>query len=103
MQRRVASLLWRGLASTTLTTVGIGGQLVLEIVDQIIDGVADSTIERIIGAIKINPAANALNVFYRLGLVLVSDDAMSAGAVPDPFADPASWMWEQSGRRTLRC
>ena len=89
--------MWRGLASTVLTTVSVGSQLVLEIVDQIIDGVPDSTIERIVGAIKINPAANALNVFYRTGLVVVTDDAMAAGAVPDPFADPASWLWESSG------
>ena len=42
--------------------------------------------------------ANAINQlnFVRSGLIVVDADAFTAGAVPDPWADGASWLWEHS-------
>ena len=56
----------------------------------------DGTIIRIVGSIKWHPTVVNLDVFARFGLVVMDEDARSAGAVPDPWADPTQWLWEET-------
>ena len=95
--RRTGSLVWRGIASTGLVTLGIGTQLILEILDSAIDNIANATIMRILGHVDLRASATNSNLFWRLGVILVSDDAIAVSAVPDPFEDAAAWMYENSG------
>ena len=93
----VASLVWRGIASTNITALAIGAQTVVEVLDQTIDDIAHGTIMRILGNLTMRAAAANLQIFFRAGLIVVTDDALVAGAVPEPWADPAPWMWEDTG------
>ena len=43
-------------------------------------------------------ASNNTDSSWRAGLIVVTDDALAAAAVPEPGADPAQWMWEESGQ-----
>ena len=70
--------------------------MVVEVVDQTIDDVPSGTIVRTIGSLTLRALTAAQSVFFRAGLIIVTDDALQAGAVPDPWVDPASWMWEHA-------
>ena len=94
---RTASLLWRGIASTGLTTVNAGVQAVVEILDTSLDDIADSTIMRILGSLTMKCGAPNQNVFWRGGLFVMTDDAFIAGGNPEPWLDPVQWMWEDAG------
>ena len=91
-------MVWRGIAATAVTNHAIGSQAVIEVLDSIIDDIAGSTIVRILGEIALSPSGAAAHALYRLGLLVVTDDAMEAGAVPEPWNDSVSWMWEVAGR-----
>ena len=89
--------MWRGTASTGGTTQVINSQTGLQILDPVSDDIADATIMRIIGTIHMRPlAANAAS-FYRIGLITLDADAFAAIALPEPWVDPAAWMYETSG------
>ena len=36
------------------------------------------------------------NIVYNFGMITLNDDATDALAVPDPWVDPANWLWEWS-------
>jgi len=98
---KTASLVWRGISSAAETVVAADAQAVVEVIDQIVDDVADSTIMRILGRLSIRTGAVDLRLFYRAGLMVVTDDALTAAAVPEPWIDPASFMWEDAGTHLM--
>ena len=94
---KTASLVWRGLASASISSTSIAGQLAIEIIDPSVDDYADATILRIIGRLTLSPEAINANVMWRYGLVTVEGDAVGAGGIPDPWADATNWMYEDGG------
>ena len=89
---------WFGVASTANAGQSAGTQSTLVIVQPSIDLTAnDGTVVRIVGDFLLRCSAAALDAFYRLGIIVVDEDARVAGAVPDPWTDPAAWMWERTG------
>ena len=96
---RTGRLLWAGVAATAISALGIGNQSGLSIVDPVTDAFSvGSTIRRIRGFVTLRGQAEGLNILWRMGVITMGDDAFVAGAFPDPWADPAQWMYENAGR-----
>jgi len=96
-QRATGTRVWRGIAATGLIGQAVGNQTIVEVLNPQLDNIANGTIQRILGNYSLRAQASGFQIFWRAGLIVVHGDAFAAGAVPDPWADPAQWMWEDSG------
>lgn len=59
------------------------------------------TVERVLGNLQLSvPASTTPGRSYHafLGMAIVEDDAVAAGAVPEPYGDPISWLWTAGPR-----
>ena len=97
--RRLGRLIWDGLASSSSSTVvADGGTTIVGVLPQsLAESMFQSTIRRMLGNVIIK--ATVLNVAtkWRVGIMIVTGDALTAGAVPEPWADPVQWMYERTG------
>ena len=62
---------------------------------------SDVTIQRIIGQINVSAPAGATaydSAKIFLGIVPVSADAITAGALPEPFGENVPWTWTHGGQ-----
>ena len=53
-------------------------------------------VEVVFGSIHFRSIAANATILGRYGIIVVGDDALAAGALPDPFGDDeSSWMWNR--------
>ena len=90
----------RGRASPTLLnqSTGVGSQTIVDVLGALT--VAEKhqvgTILRTIYRFSLRHSVAGSRVAVRFGGIKVSDDALAAGAVPDPFGDlEAGWMYNE--------
>ena len=92
--------LWHGVVSNSPITVAAAGTSVTPIIDTSVAGdvlVGGATIVRVIGNVEAQVVSNNLDGFFRAGIITLNEDAIGDLATPDPWVDPANWMWEKSG------
>ena len=90
--------LWGGIAANSSGSLAVGAQDVVPILDPAVDvQMESSTLRRLIGFFMLKPSAIDLNVFFRIAIIAADADAVAAGAVPDPWVDNASFLFEMSG------
>ena len=94
--RRTGSLVWRGVASTSRSILAPNSQVAIEILDQVIDDIAGATIMRTIGRVSLQIETLGSRASVYMGIIVVDAEAVAAGGIPDPWADPAAWMWEDA-------
>ena len=88
-----------GSAFTSLAAVAIGAQSVTEVISPSSSGediTAGGTIRRMVGQVTVWPGAINQDVYWRFGIITLNEDAGDALVIPEPYADPASWMYERS-------
>ena len=93
-------MIWVGSAFTADAVVAVGAQSVTEIISPSSPGediVAGGTIRRMVGELTVAAAAVSQSDFFRFGIITINEDAGDALVIPDPYADPAAWMFERSG------
>ena len=76
-----------------------GAQSVAELIDP--DLASDQlsgggTVERILGHLSVRALTTGQNLVYNFGIITLNDDATDALAVPEPWIDPANWLYEWS-------
>ena len=52
---------------------------------------------RMVGDVVVRPASAAGSVFFQFGIITLNDDAADALATPEPWEDPANWLFEKAG------
>jgi len=79
----------------------VGAQSLDELIDPDIAGdlalSSGGTLKRTLGTVTVRALTDNLDVYFRYGIIVLNDDAVDAAAVPDPWADPANWLYEKSG------
>jgi len=77
-------------------SAGVGVDL-LSLIRAAVPSINNFTVVRIrgfCGAAPVSPAG--VQLFYEMGILIVTQPAFDAGAFPDPEADDASWMWRET-------
>ena len=95
---RVGRFQWAATFSTSESTLASGAQVKGVLLDPSGAAAGDeeshgSTVYRILGDIYFRTAAVGLAPLFEAGIIDINEDASAASVFPEPWDDPARWVW----------
>ena len=95
---RVGRFQWAATFSTSESTLATGAQLKGVLLDPSGSAAGDeeshgATVYRILGDVYFRSASVNLAPLFEAGIIDINEDASAASVFPEPWDDPARWVW----------
>ena len=89
--------IWHDRQNASNTTVAAGGQAIVNLLSQLVEGLVGITIVRMFLNVNVGAAQANARIEYAHGVIPLDEDAFAAGAVPDPGQDQRNWYVFEAG------
>ena len=104
---RVGRFQWAATFSTSESSLANGAQVKGVLLDPSGAAAGDeeshgATVYRILGDIYFRPASASVAPLFEAGIIDINEDASAASVFPEPWDDPARWVWLKGAPCTER-